>query len=99
MITSTCAFGFDTEISGATGDFPPVLSSDLCKRLQFSASAVILFGFGKSPGRVVKVRSSRLSASLRRRPSVRWESGNPGFGFPFFHGTPVLPYSASFASE
>ena len=24
--------------------------------------------------------------SLRRRHSGRWKSGNPGFGFPLFHG-------------
>src|SRR5579872_3065113 len=28
--------------------------------------------------------------SLGRRPSVRWESGNPAFGFPLSHRTPVL---------
>jgi hypothetical protein len=27
-----------------------------------------------------------LVFSLRRRLSGRWESGNPGFGFPLFHG-------------
>src|SRR4051795_7893471 len=66
------------------------LSSILCKWLHFCLE-VILFGFGESRSRWLGVVSSSIRApSLRRRLSVRWESGNPGFGFPLFHGTLVL---------
>src|SRR5437762_9233544 len=53
---------------------------------------------GRCQGRAVFARRSepltggssvlcqRPFFSLRRRHSGRWESGNPGFGFPLFHG-------------
>jgi hypothetical protein len=67
------------------------LSSDLCKRLGFLLASEF-HRRRRIAGPLVNVPEFLLrnshAPSLRRRPSVRWESGNPAFGFPLFHGTP-----------